>query len=151
MPAPAKADLTKRAVAALIDGVIAGLLSLLPSVLGPLAAAAYVLARDGLDVEFMRYRSIGKQVMDLRVVRLDGGAMELETSIRRNLPLAAGTLIGLIPWVGWFLGPLVGLIVTIAAIVLVVTGARGRRLGDRWAGTQVIEEDDPYDHRAEID
>lgn len=150
----AKADLGKRFVAALIDGVVAMIAAWILSMggirmygLGLLAAGAYYLLRDGLAFDFMDGRSLGKKVMKLRPRRLDGGPMDLETSVRRNWPLALGTLIiGLSyfigGWGGFFflswLGALAGLLGLVEA-VLVVTDPEGRRIGDKYAGTQVVE------------
>jgi uncharacterized RDD family membrane protein YckC len=139
----AKADLTKRFIAALIDGVIGGLLSFLVGLaipfVGGILGAAYILLKDGLDVEFMDKRSIGKKLMKLRPVRLDGGAVDINTSIMRNWPLAIGSIISIIPILGWVLGPLAALVFSIIELVLVLTDPEGRRLGDKLAGTKVIE------------
>ena len=142
--AAAKADLAKRFLAALIDGLLAGVVSLIP-VLGGLAAAAYMLVRDGLELEFMDRRSIGKKVMKLRPVRLDGQPMDIGTSVKRNLPLCVGSIgmvFLIIPILGWALAILLGLtglVLAIIEIVLVLTDAEGRRMGDKMAATKVIE------------
>jgi uncharacterized RDD family membrane protein YckC len=144
-PPPAtKADLGKRFVAALIDGILAAVVSLVP-VVGGIVGTAYILLRDGLEFEFMDRRSIGKKVMKLRPVRDDGAPMDLETSAKRNLPLcigAAGSIFVIIPILGWILAillGLVGLIVAVVEIVLVVTDPEGRRFGDKFGATKVIE------------
>jgi uncharacterized RDD family membrane protein YckC len=140
----AKADLTKRFLAALIDGVLAGIVSLVPLV-GGLVAAAYLLLRDGFDLEFMDRRSLGKKVMKLRPVLLDGQPMDLVASAKRNWMFALGGITALlvyIPILGWLLMipvALVALALGIVEIVLVVTDARGRRVGDKIAGSQVVE------------
>ena len=139
-----KADLTKRFIAAVIDGVLVGVASLIPFV-GGLVGAAYMLVRDGLDVEFMDRRSIGKKVMKLRPIRLDGRPMDIEASVKRNWMFALGAITGLllyIPIIGWLLIPVVGLValvIGIIEIVKVLTDDAGRRLGDNMAGTQVVE------------
>ncbi len=141
---PQKADLAKRFIAALIDGVIATVIGFIP-VIGQIVGGAYLLVRDGLEFEFMDGRSIGKKVMKLRPVSRDGSKMTIEKSVRRNWPFGFGLLIGLlflIPVIGWALIP----IVAIAAMLLglfeafkVVTDPEGIRLGDSMAGTKVIE------------
>ncbi|MDX1546388.1 MAG: RDD family protein [Rhodothermales bacterium] len=133
-----KADLGKRLVAAIIDGVIVGVLGVVP-VIGGLVGAAYMLVRDGMELDFMDRRSIGKKVMKLRPVRLDGQAMDLSASARRNLPFAIGPAIMIIPILGWVLGPIVALVIGLIEVVLVLTDAEGRRLGDKWADTKVVE------------
>lgn len=139
-----KADLGKRIIAAIIDGVLCGLVGWIPFV-GWIAAAAYVLARDGLELEFADRRSIGKKVMKLRPVRLDGQPMDIGTSVRRNLVFVVGTLgavFAFIPILGWLIGLLLGvagLVLAIIEVVLVITDPEGRRMGDKLAGTKVIE------------
>lgn len=155
----AKADLIKRFLAALIDGLLAGAIAFVFGLfgtfmggIGTLVGAAYVLARDGLNHDLADGRSIGKKVIGLRPLRLDGAPMTLETSVRRNWTLAAGSIVsgigtllvamGPLALLGWpvvLLSGIVGLLGLVEA-VLVLTDSEGRRLGDKMAGTQVIEE-----------
>ena len=137
-----KADLFARAVAAIIDGVIAGVMALVPFV-GFIASAAYMLFKEALmyrvtSDEMWKNKSIGKKLMKLEVAYLEGDFVDLAVSAKRNLPLAIGSIIGIIPLLGWVIGPIVGLIVGIIEIILVLTDNLGHRMGDRWANTQVI-------------
>ena len=138
-----RADLGKRFLAALIDAVITVVISFVPLV-GGLAASAYWLVRDGMELEFMDRRSIGKKVMKLRPVTLDGSPMDLVTSAKRNWIFAIGGIAQL------FAVTIIGIVIAIPLamaaialglieIVLVLTDPEGRRLGDKWAGTKVIE------------
>lgn len=140
----ATADVTKRVVAGVIDGVLAVVVGFIP-LLGGVIATVYWLVRDGLTLEFMDGRSVGKKIMKLRPVRADGAPMDLGTSVRRNFPFA---LVGIaqilvyIPILGWLLlipVLLLTLLVGIVEAVLVVTDGEGRRMGDRFAGTRVVE------------
>lgn len=143
---PAKADLLKRAIAAIIDGAIASVVGLIPAI-GGLIGAAYILFRDGFDYEFMDGRSVGKKLMKLRPVRLDGQKMTLQDSARRNWPLMFGsltTVLLVIPVIGWVLIPFVAIaaaIIGIIELVLVLTNEEGKRWGDKMASTKVIEVD----------
>ena len=142
---PKRPDLGKRALAVIIDAVIAMLVGLVP-VAGGIAATAYWLVRDGMDLDFMDHRSIGKKVMKLRPVTLDGQPLDLATSIKRNWMFALGgltqffamTIIGLVLAIP--LG-LIAFVIGIVEIVLVLTDAEGRRMGDKMARTRVIETD----------
>ncbi len=142
--AAVKADTMKRFVAVLIDGVIAAVLTYIPYI-GGLLGALYILLRDGFEFEFMDLRSVGKRVMKLRPVRLDGQPMTLGWSARRNWPLVFASLWRLllfIPILGWLFIPLVlvaGAVLSILEAVLVLTDPEGRRWGDRLANTKVIE------------
>ncbi len=138
-------DLGKRVLAAVIDAVIAAVVGLVP-LAGGIAATAYWLVRDGMDLDFMDHRSIGKKVMKLRPVTLDGRPLDLATSVKRNWMFALGgltqffamTIIGLVVAVP--LG-LIAFVIGIIEVVLVITDAEGRRIGDKMAGTRVIETD----------
>lgn len=142
-PPPAKADLGKRFVAALIDGILATIVGLVP--FGGFIGAAYLLLRDGLDFDFMKHRSIGKQVMKLHLVTDSGAPMDPMTSIKRNWMFAFGALSTALAYtiIGLLLVPFVLLIAVVAGvieIVLVLTDAQGRRMGDKMAGTTVVED-----------
>lgn len=141
-----KADLVKRFLALLIDGVIAAVVSRIPW-LGGILAGLYMLFRDGFDVDFMDHRSLGKRLMRLRPLRDDGTPVTLEVSARRNWPLAVSSLavvLLLIPLLGWILIPLAwvaGLLLVLLEGYLTITDPEGRRWGDRLAGTRVVETD----------
>lgn len=141
---PVKADLGKRFIAALIDGLLAGGVSLIPFI-GGIIGGAYILVRDGLELEFMDRRSIGKKLLKLRPVRDDGQPMDVVTSIKRNITLcigSVGSIFLVIPVLGWIVAILlgvIGLIVAIVELIMVLTDAQGRRMGDKLAGTRVIE------------
>ncbi|NOZ79813.1 MAG: RDD family protein [Acidobacteria bacterium] len=139
-----KADVGKRFLAALIDGILAFVIGLIPFI-GGLIGAAYLLVRDGMDLDFMDRRSLGKKIMKLRPIRLDGQPMDLETSLKRNFVFALGPVAEVfvfIPILGWAIAILLGVaavILIVIEIVLVVSDAEGRRLGDKVGGTKVIE------------
>ena len=140
----AKADIGKRFVAAVIDAVIGVILGLLPAI-GGLAAAAYWLVRDGLEFEFMDHRSVGKRLMKLRPVTLDGSPMDIVASAKRNWMFALGgivTLLLAIPFVGLLLVipvAIAGMVIGIIELLLVLIDPEGRRLGDKLANTKVVD------------
>lgn len=142
-PAEGKPDTMTRFIAFLIDAVAVYAVGLVP-IIGGIVGVAYVLLRDGLDYEFMDKRSIGKKIMKLRPVRLDGQPMDMRTSVMRNLPLTLGSLAQIllfVPILGWILVPFVliaGIVVVIIEIVRVFNDPEGRRWGDQLAGTKVI-------------
>lgn len=137
----AKADLGKRFVAALIDGILVAVVGLIP-VAGGIIGAAYYLLRDGLDLEFMDRRSIGKKVMKLRPIRLDGQPVELVDSVKRNIPLAIAPILAIIPILGWIAAAFIGPIIVLIEAILVLVDNEGRRIGDKIANTKVVESDD---------
>jgi len=141
----AKADVGKRVVAALIDFGIAFMMGLVPGV-GQLLGAAYLILRDGLELDFMSHRSLGKNVMKLHLVSVDGEPLDLMTSVRRNWIFGIGPLVPLlfiIPILGWLMIPFAlfaAIALGITELVLALTDAEGRRLGDKWANTMLVED-----------
>lgn len=138
-----KADLVKRVLASLVDGAVAWVISFVP-IIGALVGTAYTLTKDAVMYEVTKQgewqnRSLGKKLFNLEVTRRNGDNIDLMTSVKRNIPLAIGTLLMIVPIIGWVAGPVVALIFGVIEIVLVATDKRGIRMGDRWAGTQVVE------------
>lgn len=138
----AKADLGKRAAAALIDWVITWVIALVIPFLGGIIAAAYMLLRDGFDISFMDRRSLGKKLLKLRPVTLDASPVDLAVSMKRNWVFAIGPVLMIFPIVGWILGSIIGLVLGIVEIILVLTDPEGRRIGDKIANTKVVEVED---------
>ncbi|KAA3618196.1 MAG: hypothetical protein DWQ05_09160 [Calditrichaeota bacterium] len=142
MPESTKPDLMKRFLAALIDGGVILVLNIIPGI-GRWLGLAYLLLRDGLDIEFMRHRSLGKHFMKLKPVTMDGGEIDLLLSARRNWTLAVATIVSLLrlaPFLEWLL-MLAALAIGIYEIYLVFTDSESRRWGEKLAGTRVIEDD----------
>ena len=153
-----KADNTKRIVAALIDGIIAGFLyttlsftiglaiPFIGGLLAGLVGAAYIGFKDAIPIAGLDGASPGKKLFKLKAVTNTGGNCDYETSFKRNLPFVAPYLLfailGLIPVLGaivsLFLSPL-PLIIYIVELVFVLNKPLGKRWGDNFAGTQVIE------------
>lgn len=133
-------ETSARVLAYVIDWVIAmalyGVFLNVSFLFGGLLGAAYLLLRDGFELDFMRGRSLGKRMMKLKVVRLDGGAMDFMTSARRNWTLAFSMLpLGLFFFL--FLWP-VALLLGLFEAFRLFTSPAGRRWGDELAGTRVV-------------
>jgi uncharacterized RDD family membrane protein YckC len=155
-PAPAVAgvvpELSTRILAKLIDGAVAAVLYGLVSAfftswftaffLGGLAASAYLLLSDGLEVDAMHLRSFGKRVMGLTVERIGGERMDVLTSIRRNWMFT----VGFFAQAFTFMASPVSYLLTLVALGLVgyelywlVTNPSGVRWGDDLARTDVLK------------
>ena len=137
----------QRVVAALLDGILAsGLMAFLSGVplLGGLAGGAYLMARDGIEMGPLRFRSVGKYVMGLALVRLDERSLTLETSVQRNWMLGVSSVAGVfvaVPIVGGALASLLsmaGLGLILFETYNVVADPAGRRWGDRLGNTRVV-------------
>ena len=139
-PVPDSSLLGMRLGALLIDSLIA-LPLILPMAIpilglflamgcGPLAAL-YWLSRDA----FFGGQSVGKKIVGLRVICLDGSPFTWGTSAKRNIIYAALFLM-IIPILGIPLGLGSFIILNIIDIVLVVSTQK--RLGDNFANTLVV-------------
>lgn len=128
----------------IIDGVLATVVGAIP-ILGGITGATYMVVRDGLDVEFMPNRSLGKKIVGLQPIGMDGRSVDFQTSFRRNWMFGIGAPIFMllyIPIIGWLLIPFVALIslgIGLYEIYLVLTDPLGRRWGDRLADTIVVD------------
>ena len=149
----------RRFAAALLDGTLALLIALAPAAFVPgvlkgrmfgvglLLGAAYLLLRDGLPYAEWGARSLGKRWIGIRPYRVDGTPLTWATSARRNATVAGAAAVwAALYLVGGYRGIPFGEIllylaaaVVAAEAVLAAIDPVGRRLGDRWAGTRVIE------------
>jgi uncharacterized RDD family membrane protein YckC len=128
-----KADNVRRAFAFIIDIAITYLVALIPFI-GGVIGFFYMLLRDGL----LDGQSIGKKLLDIRVIT-DHGAVTYGDSIKRNIIFAIPSLFMIIPIIGWIIGSIIGAIIYVVEIVKAMNDAEGKRYGDVWAGTKVIE------------
>jgi len=127
-----RAGLLLRAAAKIIDFIlIAAVIEIIPKA-GYFAGLAYLLLGDG----FFDGRSIGKKLIKLRVVSSDtGGPCTFKDSILRNSTLAAGYILWIVPWIGWIF-----ILLASALEFILILGSRdGKRLGDEFAKTVVLE------------
>jgi len=127
-----RAGLLLRAAAKIIDFIlIAAVIEIIPKA-GYFAGLAYLLLGDG----FFDGRSIGKKLIKLKVVSSDtGGPCTFKDSILRNSTLAAGYILWIVPWIGWIF-----ILLASALEFILILGSRdGKRLGDEFAKTVVLE------------
>jgi uncharacterized RDD family membrane protein YckC len=142
----AKADPVKRIIAFIIDAVASMIVGLIPLV-GGIIGALYMLLRDALPIEALEYKSIGKKLLKLSVVNTEAPSSKIDyaLSAKRNWMFALGPIMLFflfIPIIGWIIDILLGiavLILVIIEIVKIFTNEKGQRLGDKMAGTMVIE------------
>ncbi len=134
--AAAKASLLYRFLARLIDTLFFALLCSIFYPVGILAGFIYILIADG----FMEGRSIGKRIIGLRVVLVNGRDIaSFKESILRNISVALVLLFAVIPIIGWLLLITLGILVIAFELYLAATDAGGQRAGDILAGTVVIQ------------
>jgi uncharacterized RDD family membrane protein YckC len=124
-----KLELGTRVIAALIDGALSFVVGFIP-ILG----AVYMLLKDGL----FEGQSVGKMIMKTQVVTENGEKADFAVSARRNAIFALPIAIMIIPILGWIIAPFLSLGIIILELIKVQKDPQGRRIGDSWAGTQVI-------------
>jgi len=142
----AKADPVKRIIAFVIDAVASMIVGFIPLV-GGIIGALYMLLRDALPIEALEYKSIGKKLLKLSVVNTEAPSSKVDyaMSAKRNWMFALGPIMlffMFIPILGWIIDILLGiavLILVIIEIVKIFTNEKGQRIGDKMAGTMVIE------------
>jgi uncharacterized RDD family membrane protein YckC len=130
-----KADIGTRLIAALIDGALSSVVSMLIPVLGAIVATVYMFGKDGL----FDGRSVGKKVMKLQVMTESGAPATYADSAKRNAIFALPYVLMIIPVLGWVVAHFIGLAIVIVELVLLISDPKGKRIGDKWAGTQVIK------------
>jgi uncharacterized protein involved in cysteine biosynthesis len=142
-----KADPVKRIIAFVIDAVAAMIVGFIPFV-GGIIGALYMLLRDALPIEALEYKSIGKKLMNLSVVKVADPTSKIDygTSAKRNWMFALGPIMFFflfIPIIGWIIDILIAIVALILVIIETIklfSDEKGIRLGDKQAGTMVIEE-----------
>ena len=134
------------------SSVVGGYVPRILGFLGSVVSLGYILGRDVVAGE----RSIGKKLMDIRVVKINGAPIDYMDSARRNGIFAIGSALGflsatlqLIPCLGdaaaCMLMPLtlLGIVVSIGAaiyeILQITQQPEGIRFGDKTAGTRVVK------------
>jgi uncharacterized RDD family membrane protein YckC len=122
-------------VAKAADLIIAMSLWHIPGAAGGAAALFYILMCDG----FPGGRSAGKWLTGLKVVRVDREGMDFQSSLLRNLTVAAPFMLYLVPVAGPFLAYTVGTAVLLIEAYLGFYDADGQRAGDTLAETLVVE------------
>ncbi len=130
-----KASVLKRILARLVDGLVVWAFALVLPPAGILVGLLYFAVADS----FQKGQSLGKMVFGLEVVRSDGSPCDLKASIYRNIPFELALLFAAIPLLGWILLIIAGIPILLIELWLVIADHNGSRLGDRIAGTAVIE------------
>ncbi len=136
-----KADVSKRAIAFLIDLAVYVVIWVLlffwlrlGDYLTGLIAGLYIVFRDGL----FNGQSIGKKLMRQRVTNLaTDSACSFADSAKRNVILYLPNLFRFVQ----FLGGIIGLVIVALELYFIFTNEKGRRWGDQFADTQVLDEE----------
>ncbi len=146
----------QRIVARIIDGLIWFVIGLVFGLIGgggafavsgtdgsyflfAIASLAGVAAVVAYEV-FMTTKTgntLGKKVFNLKIVNIDGSAVDEKTMLMRMLTYIAAGVIGVIPILGIFSG-LVNLIIVIVSLVFLFSDSMRQTVWDKIAKTKVI-------------
>ncbi|MBI5199846.1 MAG: RDD family protein [Nitrospirae bacterium] len=128
-----KANILNRIIAKTLDFIIVGTLFEIIPKMGYFAGMVYLLICDGL----FEGRSVGKRIIGLKVILHETTqACTFRESVMRNLPLAIGYILIVVPFIGF----LFSIIILLFESLLMIGSEKGMRLGDEIAKTQVIDE-----------
>lgn len=107
--------------------------------LGIYLGLAYLIVADALQGG----QSFGKRIMGFAVKSLeDGSPCSIKQSAIRNLPFILPLILGIIPFWGWVLGGLLGIIFVGGEFYFLYHSDTGHRFGDIMADTTVMANDD---------
>jgi uncharacterized RDD family membrane protein YckC len=131
----AKADLTLRGLARLVDFTLAFALAQTAPPVGPILAAIYLLVADGL----MNGQSVGKRLFGVRVVVVPRrAAAGFHESLLRNAPFALVAVFASVPPL-WPVLLVAGVPIVAFESWMIFTDRLGIRVGDIFADTQVVD------------
>jgi len=137
-----KAEAFPRILAFVIDALISWIPVFIPFI-GAVFGSLYLLFKDSIMYQITqndewKNKSIGKKIMNLEILSLDGKVVNMEISAKRNLPITIGNFIAVIPIIGWVIGPSIAFVLAVIELIVFLTNDEGQRLGDMWANTKVI-------------
>lgn len=130
-----KADLTLRGLARLADFTLAFVVAQSAPQVGPILAAIYLLAADGL----MNGQSVGKKIFGVRTMVVPRRvAATYRESVLRNAPFALVAIFWAVPLL-WPMFFVAGLPIVAFEAYMIFTDRLGVRIGDIFADTQVVD------------
>jgi uncharacterized RDD family membrane protein YckC len=127
-----------RILAKLIDLTFVVLIGLvIRGGVGSVLGFAYSILADGLPGKTFAGQSLGKKVMQIRVL-FKGDAPAWKSSVIRNSPIGLVTFLMIIPFWGWILSVVVGVPLAAYELSLIFRADKRQRLGDQMADTVVL-------------
>ena len=127
---------TERMLAFAVDYLLALGLFFIPYI-GPALSFLYMLCRDG--IKFLKYKSIGKKIFKIKVIKGNELHASLWQSIKRNLIFLPNCLL-MLPGNYKYAVLIINIITMLIEVYLLFTSSDTQRMGDNIADTLVIEE-----------
>lgn len=110
---------------------------------GSILGFLYAILSDGLPIQALRGRSIGKRLVGIEVYtphsKSAAKTTAMKVSLLRNLSLGVIALLMAIPFMGWLLALMIGVPVAFIEVSLMIRADQHQRLGDVMAESYVIE------------
>jgi uncharacterized RDD family membrane protein YckC len=128
---------TERMLAFAVDYLLALGLFFIPYA-GPALSFLYMLCRDGM--KFMNYKSIGKKIFKIKVIKGNELHASLWQSIKRNSIFLPNCLL-MLPGNYKYAVLVINIIAMLIETYLLFTTSDTQRMGDNIADTLVIEEE----------
>jgi len=119
-------------IPAFVMAAAVGWIPILGAILAGFFLGFYWLFRDILGA------SLGKLLLGLRINGPDGQSASIGRRVLRNLPIAFGPSLLVIPILGYAIAPVVSALIILTEVIMVST--QRERLGDRLAGTVVVRQ-----------
>jgi uncharacterized RDD family membrane protein YckC len=119
------------AIPAIVVGLLVGWIPVVGAIILGFILLIYWLLRD------IAGSSLGKLILGLKVVKKDGSPSGASQRILRNLPIAFGPALLIIPLAGYVIAPVVAVILILTEAILLLT--KKERMGDMLAGTTVVK------------
>ncbi|HQR39358.1 MAG TPA: RDD family protein [Blastocatellia bacterium] len=108
-----------------------GMIPIVGNIVGGALGVLYMLFRDAMGA------SVGKQLLGSAIITSNGMVPSRKELVMRNVPLAIPYIFLMIPLVGPIICLIIGIPVFLTEHILALT--TGLRIGDRLAGTRVVE------------
>ncbi len=118
-------------VPVMIVGAAIGWIPIIGAMIFGVILLGYWLMRDYWG------HSLGKIVLGLEVVKKDGSPADTKARVLRNVTIAVGPAMLILPVIGYVLGPVLSLICIVTEIIMLLVNKE--RIGDRLAGTTVVK------------
>jgi uncharacterized RDD family membrane protein YckC len=132
----------ERILALIIDYIVAGVLYALfyvvfPGFIAAVASTLYLLFRDNFP--FLGYKSLGKKVFKIEVLKNNSSRISIRTALKRNFVFFTA-LLNINPGSWFYVAGSVTLLFFAIEGYLLITTDDNQRLGDYFADTLVVKE-----------
>ncbi|GAL83676.1 transporter [Sporocytophaga myxococcoides] len=132
----------ERILALFIDYIVAGVIYtiffvIFPGFIAALASTVYLIFRD--NFRFLGYKSLGKKIFKIEVLKNDSSRISVKTALKRNFVFFTA-LLNINPGSWFYIAGSITLLFFAIEGYLLITTDDNQRLGDYFADTLVVKE-----------